>query len=569
MLKTTLFNGIGTALVAVLVCSCATRATLQGGPKDTEAPQCLKSEPANQAVRVEKPQIRLTFNEYFSLQSPTDSIRITPAQQKAPQYTVKGKTLWITLKDSLLPNTTYHVDVEGSVIKDITEGNAVPAFSYVFSTGETLDSGFLYGEVLDCYTLEPVARACVLLYTSADDSCPLRDAPDFFTLSDTKGRFRFEHIPAREYSLYALLDKNFNRRFDQADEGFAFLPENRKVEARPLPVTDTLTVETHRLLLFQERPEKLQFMQQLSPEAGIHRFVFNRPAENVRLQPMEADAPDFVAEYSPEKDTVSFYCCDTAYHKRMDFRLLFGEDGMDTVKLIPFGLPSETSPKGKAAVLGSAARIPLKAQSKRQVEIHDCFRITFDFPLRSADTSAFLLLKVHQKTRDTQVVTSVQLRMDSLRPRTLELDHPLSARYDYTLFVPESACVACNGRYNDSLALAFAMKGKKEYGGLKLLLRLPEKQPYIVQLVNPKGQVMYVQSLSPDAQAADTGSVFFPFVEEGGYRLRVIGDQNGNNRWDSGKYRTKQQAEPVFFPATPLNVKKRWITEETIEVLFK
>lgn len=563
MRKKRLFNCVGMAFAAVLACSCATRATLHGGPKDTEPPQCVKSEPANRTVRVDKPQIRLSFNEYFSLQSPSDSIRITPAQTHAPQYAVKGKTLCITLKDSLLPHTTYHVDVGGSVIKDITEGNAAPAFSFVFSTGDALDSGFLCGEVLDSYTLLPVAQACVLLYVSEDDSCPLRDAPDFFTLTDRQGKFRFGHIPVGEYRLYALGDKNFNRRFDQTDERFAFIPENRKVSARALSATDTLALEEHRLLLFQERPEKLQFLQHTSDAPGVHTFVFNLPAEKVRLQALGTETPAFVTEYAAGKDTLRFYCCDTSRKERTDFLLLYGEEGRDTVTFIPYAAETVKTQDG------AAAATPLKYQAPMQVEIHENFRVTFAYPLQSVDTSVFQLFQVHQKTKDTQEVRPILLRTDTLRPRELVLDYPLSARYDYTLRIPDSACIACNGLTNDSLSLDFHMKGKKEYGGLRLHLRLPERHPYMIQLVRAKGQTVCTQALALDAQTADTATVFFPYVEEGEYCVRVIGDSNGNAQWDSGKYLLRRQAESVFYAPEPLTVRKRWITEETIEVLFK
>ncbi|MBR4491709.1 MAG: Ig-like domain-containing protein, partial [Bacteroidales bacterium] len=166
------FFAVPLSAALLLLGGCATQAVLNGGPRDTEPPKIVQSEPALEATSVSNPVIRLRFDEYVTLNSPTDSVRITPAQQKAPNYQLKGKTLYITLRDSLLPNTTYHIDMQGGVIRDLNEGNPMPATSVVFSTGEGLDSCQLSGIVKDAYTLQPVANACVLLYTQQEDSCP-------------------------------------------------------------------------------------------------------------------------------------------------------------------------------------------------------------------------------------------------------------------------------------------------------------------------------------------------------------------------------------------------------------
>ncbi|MBP5614592.1 MAG: Ig-like domain-containing protein, partial [Bacteroidales bacterium] len=128
---------------------CAQQAALTGGPRDSTPPRMLRSLPDAEAVGVTSPVIRLTFDEYFTLNSPRDSIRITPAQKNPPDFVQKGKSLVITLKDSLIPNTTYHIDFANGVIRDLTENNPMSASSLVFSTGNAVDSFSLHGVALD------------------------------------------------------------------------------------------------------------------------------------------------------------------------------------------------------------------------------------------------------------------------------------------------------------------------------------------------------------------------------------------------------------------------------------
>ena len=552
----------GLCVSALLLAGCATQAVLNGGPRDTEPPKIIQSEPGLEATGVSTPVIRIRFDEYVTLNSPTDSIRITPAQKKAPNYQLKGKYLYITLKDSLLPNTTYHIDMQGGVIRDLNENNPMPATSVVFSTGEALDSGMLQGGVQDAYTLQPVANACVLLYRNPEDSCPLRDAADFFTLTDKKGRFAFNHLPDGPFSIYAVTDKNFNRRFDQQDEGIAFLPEN-------LPVTpeDKGTADSNRhsiyLRLFKERPETTRYAGCSSTEKGIHRFAFNLPTDTFQLRALEGETPAFYSEKNLQGDTISIYFHDTA-RKAMERFLLRFDGGSDTVTLSPYGKPIGQQQGTTYGQQQKKESLTCKATDK--VEIGQQLAVTFHHPLCSIDTTAFHLTEILRKEKDTQEVRDFRILWNPAQPRTVTLGHPLESKCDYILLIRDSACIACNGLHNDSILISFTIKGKKEYGQMRLLLHFPRRTDYIVQLADDKYNTRYEQPLPADSIAGDSAIVLFPHVAEGKYRLRVIADENGNRKWDTGKYRLHRQPEPIFYAPKQFEVKNRWTLEETIKV---
>lgn len=551
----------------LLFSACATVGSLNGGPKDETPPQVLECHPAVGAVNVRSNTVKITFDEFFSLNSPTDSIRITPAQKKMPEYATKGKSLTITLKDSLWENTTYHIDFGGSVIKDITEGNAMPVTSFVFSTGNAVDSFALNGKVLDAYTLKAAANACVMLYTAADDSCPLRDAPDFFTLTDRDGHFSFNHIPQREYHLYALADKNFNRRFDQADESFAFLPGNEAVCPSLPDTADSLSLRKEQVLyLFQEAPEKVRFLKNTSKEKGIHQFVFNLPTDTFRLEALRQPTPEYLLERHAAGDTLTVYFYDSSRTKTEDFQVFY-DNGLDTVSLNPNGNPigSQSVNKSDSA---AAVRKPLGCKPDTKVEIGKRFTMLFDFPLRSVDTSAFVLTEMHRKNKDTNTLTDFRIRRDSSSMRRLLLDYPLRSSCDYLLLVKDSACVACDGRYNDTLRLSFSINGKKAYGNMNLWLKIAGKADYIVELVDARNAAAYSQILAADSVKDDSTLVRFVHLKEGKYRLRIIADENRNGQWDSGKYLLKRNAERLFYTEKEWDIKARITIEETIETTF-
>ena len=218
---------IGILLISALFCTgCAKIVTPTGGPKDTTAPKVLKTEPADGSVHFDsKQQIKLHFDEYITLNNPTDNVLISPPMSKAPDFSIKGKTLVIKFKDTLRENTTYNM-VFSDCIKDYHEGNPLNYFHYSFSTGDSLDDYMIRGNLLDAKTLAPAKDFYVLLYKGDADSLPLTTLPDYVTKSLSDGSFLLKNITKGDYKIFAVKDINANFRYDLPNEEIAFLEES-------------------------------------------------------------------------------------------------------------------------------------------------------------------------------------------------------------------------------------------------------------------------------------------------------------------------------------------------------
>ena len=118
-----------------------------GGPKDSIAPRLVNASPKLKSTNVRGNKITLTFNEYVELREAQTNVLISPYPKKSPSVDYKLRTVTVKLKDTLLPNTTYSINF-GNAIVDINEGNPYKNFTYVFSTGNTIDSLMLTGKVL-------------------------------------------------------------------------------------------------------------------------------------------------------------------------------------------------------------------------------------------------------------------------------------------------------------------------------------------------------------------------------------------------------------------------------------
>jgi len=140
-----------------------------GGPKDSIPPKLVSASPAMSSTNFKGNKITLNFNEYVEVKEAQTNVMISPFPKKNPSVDHKLRTVTVKLKDSLLPNTTYSINF-GNAIVDINEGNPLKDFTYVFSTGNQIDSFMLLGKVLIAETGKADSTLIAMLYRNADAS---------------------------------------------------------------------------------------------------------------------------------------------------------------------------------------------------------------------------------------------------------------------------------------------------------------------------------------------------------------------------------------------------------------
>ena len=198
-----------------------------GGAKDTLPPVFLAAQPADSSKKVSPKKIILAFNEYVQLENISEQLIIVPTPKINPIITSKLKTITITIKDTLQPNTTYALDF-GNAIKDINENNVLKNFNYVFSTGAYIDSGSLSGKVVMAETGKTDSTLLVVLYRNAEDSAVVKERPRYVTRLNGKGLFTFRFLPHETFSVYAFKDEGGQRRYLSPSQLFAFNNTDRK-----------------------------------------------------------------------------------------------------------------------------------------------------------------------------------------------------------------------------------------------------------------------------------------------------------------------------------------------------
>ena len=202
--------------------SCGQQIAPSGGPKDSLPPKFIGSIPPSGTVNFKGNRLVLRFDEFITLDNPFEKLIYSPIPKKNPEATGRLKNVTIELKDSLQKNTTYFIDF-GNSIKDINENNVLQKFSFVFSTGSYIDSGFLFGKILIAETGKPDSTLIAVLQTDLDDSAVAKTTPRYYTKLKGDGSFSFKYIKPGRYNLFALKDADGSKKYDQLNEMIGFI----------------------------------------------------------------------------------------------------------------------------------------------------------------------------------------------------------------------------------------------------------------------------------------------------------------------------------------------------------
>lgn len=211
---------------AIAHSGCANIVPPSGGPKDTIPPVLLSATPPNPTLhfgggKMTGQKIIFKFDEYIDPKDIRTELIVNPLPKVEPIADGHLQLLTVRLKDTLQPNTTYSLNFYKG-IKDVNEGNVLRNFTYVFSTGDHIDSGQVAGQVILALTGKADSSMVVVLHKKFDDSAVVKDRPRYLTKVDTNGRFFFNYLEPGRYAIYAMKDEGGSHRYLSKSQLFAF-----------------------------------------------------------------------------------------------------------------------------------------------------------------------------------------------------------------------------------------------------------------------------------------------------------------------------------------------------------
>lgn len=604
-------------LVVSIIAGCAKQASPEGGPYDMIAPKLIRSTPLNEATHSTGKKIKLTFDENVKIEKQNEKVFFSPPQKTPPRITHgTGKNIIIYYEDDLKPNTTYTINFTDAIV-DLNEGNPLEGLVFAFSTGATIDTMQIRGQVIDARSLAPVPNILVGVHPQGSDTLFQKSPLLRVAQTDSKGAFTITHLAPGEYRLFALNDLDHSFSYSQRSEGFAFL--DHSVSAVPPLQTHNHTereetdsihpIETDTAQLKDEIPQKEPIISQKQEEHLLFYSV-DLPKKQLLQKSNRPDSLRLVFNFSApidslpsahilnmgamprtlslialnaERTEVTYWLPDSTLYRQdslqvqLKYRATDSVENThwrtDTLTLIsrknnPSSNKASLREQIKAAVAGASgdsiekatplSRLLTVEQRKNNAwykgSPRDTVRFVASEPIASVDSTRLQLFSVKDSIETPQPFTMRKVPLD---PCAIDLITNYSYGTNYKFVIDSVAMQGIYGGSNPKETYSFGVEGEDKFGSLKLSLQnLPKGGMLHIDLLDEKNQVLDSLSLTDSTLVINN-------LPPAQYFVRLWVDLNQNGQWDPASYPTKQQAEPVYFYPAALTIQGKFVSEES------
>ncbi|MBO7119822.1 MAG: Ig-like domain-containing protein [Bacteroidaceae bacterium] len=595
------------AMALLLMAACASIGTPDGGIYDEIPPRVVASYPADRSTNNTERKMQIRFNEFIKLENANEKVIVSPPQIEPANIRADGKSVKITLYDTLKANTTYTIDF-GDAIVDNNEGNPMGHYTYSFSTGDEIDTMEVSGAVLNAEDLEPIKGILVGLYPidSLFNDSVLKQKP-FSRVSRTNGsgRFCIKGVKPGKYRAFALEDKDGNFLFSQKSERIAFMQDTITTSCKWDMRMDTIWRDsTHYdsicavpyvhyypddlvLNAFLEAGQDQHLLKLERPDPDVMKLYFTAPADSLPIiKGLNFDESCLVADASLHNDTITYWITDTAFTHREDtvrFELTFLET--DTLGfLTPHTELREEAPKLTWAKISkekekkvqewqkqrekrlkrSKEPLPMEenpfektyldisAKPSSSLDPNQNVRYIAKQPIAKVDTTRMhLYIK-----QDSFWIPEPFLFLPDRDVKTYTLYAEWEQKRQYRFTIDSAAVVGVMGDPCRAIKNDFTVKSEDEFGSLFVHVILPDTARVIVQLLNKSDKRV------AELPAGKDGRADFFFLKPGDYYLRCFVDRDRDGVWDTGVYDEKTPPETVYYFPKPVMVKAKWDIEQ-------
>lgn len=524
-------------LLVVFAASCATIETPEGGPRDTKGPKIKKSNPENLSKNFKGKTFVLEFDEYIEIKDLNNELIVSPPLKNLPEGKRKGKTFIFSINDTLAENTTYNFNF-GNAIRDLNEANALDSNLFVFSTGDYIDSLEIKGKVIDAFTLKPEEGLNIMLYKNLDDSIPYKQIPHYITKSKKEGNFKLTNLAHGKYKIFVLKDQNSNYLYDQPGELIAF---------DDLDVSLDSNINLN--LRFFEEDKNNQFVKSFrARDFGKAEIVLNKKLSNYNVEFLSPKI-NFFDDPQLKGDTINLWFYDFKENDSLLFVLSDTLGFSDTLQLDLKGSPikaedSEREQRRKKNLTTLSAS--LNASSSSGLDIFTDLQLKFGRPVQLKDGSKIIF----SKKSDTILVNNFAFDKNQ---RVWQIKHDWQKDSTYKLLILPGAFSDFFAFENDTLKFEFKVKTEKDYGLVNLKVNTPDATlNYVLEITNERGNIFKTIAFKGNLETV------IEKIVPGKYNLRLLQDNNGNGKWDTGDYLKKQQPEKMLYYSKPLDIRQNW-----------
>lgn len=504
----------------MLLVACASPKAPTGGEKDVTPPSIIAEESTpNQQTNFKEDKITITFDEWFTLKDAATQLVISPLMPKQPEIKQKGKSIIISLPDSLREETTYTINF-GNAIADINEGNVLENYAFVFSTGAVLDSNKMSGKVINALTLTPADGIWVMLYPVGEDSAVYKRKPEYVAKTNKEGKWAMANIRADSFQVVALKDDNLNFLYDQETELIGWIDYNIYI-LKPVSILPEIHVFP--------REKRNVIREATHAVPGWIKLVVDGPLpKSVPLLTPPVDS----AVTSWDGDTLHVW-----YNPKENYSGIAILQ-TDTTKIrLATGVSNISSP---IKLMATSGRLHPQGEA----------RFSTGVPFTQLDTSRITLVT------DSSVIIPFRIRPDSINKRVFSVAAGWKPVARHTLTFLPGAIQDVWGRTNDTIRQSIVALPADQFGDLTMNIDGLDSTKTYVLLVKSGEQVVTRFDISGKNATQLRKGAMLP----GKYTIELIEDLNGNKAWDTGDYQAHRQPERKMI-FTVDNLRAAWELE--------
>jgi len=578
-----------------IAAGCANIVSPTGGPRDTTPPEVIQETPPSGSTNFSENSFTLRFSEFIQTGNLQQQMLISPPLLNPPELKLRGRNLTIRFNDTLYPNATYAFFF-GDAIKDITEGNVMPPYSYFFSTGPTIDQHTLRGTVRNAWDGEVAENILVMLYTlpMADSAVALKQ-PRYITRPDQNGNFEFRHLADTSYHLFALADLNSNMKYDLPTEGVAFYPEPVRPWMEKPPTSDSSGTmigtgkpgEPDTSLVRQPDsnrieadtlPSPARFQSDRHTPLKLRMFIAEDSIQKRLAARSDGRYSAFLVFRYPLNDPQIF-----STNEELDSIMIWNLNSRgDTITLwlrqhqfdaIPLILSDQSGYRDTLSITLRQQATPARGRTRetkptfimnvpRDGELSPAQEpeIRFSIPLSLFAAESGLLIG----NQDT--VPLILQQTDTLIQLNYTITNILERGIPYEVLIPEGICTGWDGTTNDTLSYTLTPGVFENYSNLTVIVQhetTPKEGEILLLLTDEKKNILSTKILPED------GTVRFDHLKPGSYFIKAVLDVNRNGQWDPGNYWKKLQPEPIVITPSPVSLRANWSDELVWKITFR
>ena len=525
----------------ITIIGCAKRGTPSGGAIDSIPPVLVNASPKLNSINFESDEIRLTFDEWIKLNNVQEQLIISPPIDKS-SYEISplsGVTKKVFLKflDSLSPKTTYTINF-GNSIQDNNENNPLTFFSYTFSTGETIDSLFIKGNIKDAFDQNAENYISLQLYrvdSLFKDSIIYSGRPTYISNTLDSTNYKFQNLKEGNYLLVALKDTDNNYFFDPFYDKIGFLDS---LIVLPRDSIVDLKIFKEETNLIWEKPHFIN-----SEKIGFG-YYGKLDLEKIKIESNIPDSVNYVLNKQKDVDTLNLWLSRNSFDS-LNFKLIES----DTIKLVTVKFDRKND-----SLMDS---LNLNAKTINIIHLNESFKISSNIPLANIEDSLITIRDIDSFAIPFSTKINSELN-------EIDISFDVVPSDNYNIFIKPGAIRDIRGSINDTINYKVVSQSLEDYGNIFLDIVGNNNSKYILQLLDSNEKI-----IREFIDVSSNSSYTFDYIRPGIYYLRLIEDLNYNDTWDTGNYLKRIQPEPVFYFPNEIDVRANWDLNETFNLNSK